>query len=285
MGKAFILYNPLSNNGQCNEEANLLSSMIEDDSTCCDMTKADTYEILFSSLSDGDYIILCGGDGTLNRFVNLVKDVQISNDILYVPMGSGNDFARDLGYGYCEGPVSIKKYLEELPTVTVDKKTYCFLNGVGFGIDGYCCEEGDKIRSISEEKVDYAKIAVKGLLKYYKPTSAVVTVDGVVHKYAKVLLAPTMYGRFYGGGMMPTPNQDRKAKEKKLSVMVMHDAGKLRTLYMFPSLFKGEHTKYKKNVDVFTGKDIIVEFNRPTALQVDGETIRGVTSYHAQACQ
>ena len=36
---------------------------------------------------------------------------------------------------------------------------------------------------------------------------------------------------------------------------------------------------HKKTVHVLTGQTIKVEFDRPTALQIDGETILGVTEY------
>ena len=108
-----------------------------------------------------------------------------------------------------------------------------------------------------------------------------VTVDGVKHTYKKVWLAPTMNGRCYGGGMMPTPDQDRLDPERKLSVLVYHGVGKLRALIVFPSIFKGEHLKHDKMCEVLTGHEITVEFDRPTALQIDGETVKNVTSYKA----
>jgi diacylglycerol kinase family enzyme len=36
-------------------------------------------------------------------------------------------------------------------------------------------------------------------------------------------------------------------------------------------------------VEVLTGQDITVEFDRPAPLQIDGETIPGVSSYRAAA--
>lgn len=59
-----------------------------------------------------------------------------------------------------------------------------------------------------------------------------------------VWLAPTMNGRYYGGGMIPTPQQDRLAQPKQLSVMVFRSPGKLKALAVFPSIFKGEHIKH-----------------------------------------
>jgi len=188
-----------------------------------------------------------------------------------------------LGMENTEKPIAINKYLEDLPTVEVKGKKYLFLNGIGYGIDGYCCEEGDKLRGKTDKPVNYTAIAIKGLLFHYKPTSATVMVDGKKHTYKNVWLAPTMNGRFYGGGMIPTPSQDRLAKPRTLSVMVFRSASKLNALMVFPSIFKGEHIKKTKVVEVLSGKDISVEFDRPSPLQIDGETITGVSSYHATA--
>ena len=63
--------------------------------------------------------------------------------------------------------------------------------------------------------------------------------------------------------------------------MVFHGSSKLKTLMIFPSIFKGEHVKNTKYVEVIKGHDITVKFDRPTPLQIDGETIHGVTEYNA----
>ena len=160
---------------------------------------------------------------------------------------------------------------------------YSFINGVGYGIDGYCCEVGDQIRrETPEKKINYAGIAVKGCLAYYHPTTAYVTVDGKEYVFKKAWIAPAMYGRFYGGGMMAAPAQDRNAEDKSLSVVMFHGSGRLKTLMIFPKIFKGEHVKHEKYVTVLTGKEVSVRFDRPTALQIDGETHLNITEYSAR---
>ena len=176
--------------------------------------------------------------------------------------------------------VELNEFIEKLPVANVNGKEYRFLNNVGFGIDGYCCEMGDKLRGQSDKPVNYTGIAIKGLLFHYKPTNATVIVDGKEYSFKKVWLAPTMNGRFYGGGMMATPEQDRKGDT--LSVMLFHGSGRLKTLMIFPSIFKGEHVKKVKNVTVLTGKEITVKFDGPRAVQVDGETVFGITEYTAK---
>ena len=275
-----VLYNPYAASGHGKENTEVIKSFLpEDELTFYDMTEIQDYGEFFSRLPDNCRIILSGGDGTLNRFVNDTAGLDIHQDIYYHAAGSGNDFLRDMERKPEDGPFPVNEYLKSLPEVIVDGKKYKFLNGVGYGIDGYCCQVGDELRERSDKPVNYAAIAIKGLLFHYKPTNAVVTVDGEQHSYKKVWLAPTMNGRFYGGGMMPTPMQDRRNPQGTVSTMVMFGSGKLKTLMAFPSMFKGEHVKHTDMVEILTGHNITVTFDRPTPIQIDGETILGVSSY------
>lgn len=283
MAKGYVIFNPLAGNGLAEEEAKLLEVALDEELEFFDMTRITNYAAFLSGLQEDDFIIVAGGDGTLNRFINETEGFRISHEILYFPMGTGNDFAKEMGKkSLCE-PFPISRYLKELPVVEVKDKTYRFINGIGFGIDGYCCEVGDQLRSIPGEKVNYTMIAIKGLLFHFDARNAKVTVDGREYTYQKVWIAPTMQGKYYGGGMIPTPDQDRLSPEKTLSLMLFHGAGRLRTLCAFPSIFKGEHVKHTDMVTIHTGHEITVEFDRPTPLQVDGETILNVTSYTAKS--
>ena len=280
MKKQYVLYNPVAGNGKGKEGAEELKTRYDEKSLVyVDVTKTEDYAGFFAGLSEEDEVIVCGGDGTLNRFVNETAGVEIKNKLYYYACGSGNDFLRDMK-DPSEKLVELNQFIENLPVASVNGKEYRFLNNVGFGIDGYCCEVGDKLRGQSDKPVNYTGIAIKGLLFHYKPTNATVIVDGKEYYFKKVWLAPTMNGRFYGGGMMATPEQDRKGE--KLSVMLFHGSGRLKTLMIFPSIFKGEHVKKTKYVTVLTGNEITVKFDGPRAVQVDGETVLGVTEYTAK---
>lgn len=279
MAKGYVIFNPLSGDGKSEENAKLLQMVLEENLEYYDMTRITNYAVFIGGMEKDDYLVIVGGDGTLNRFINDTDGMEIPQEILYLSSGSGNDFAREIDSN--GNPVVITQYLKNLPIVEVSGKRYRFINGVGFGIDGYCCQVGDELKKIPGKKVNYTGIAIKGLLFHFAPRNAKVTVDGKQYAYRKVWIAPTMHGRFYGGGMIPTPLQDRNSG--KLSLMMFHGAGRLRTLCVFPSIFKGEHVKHTKMVAVHTGQEITVEFDRPTPLQIDGETILDVTSYTARS--
>ena len=277
----YVLYNPEAGNKKGYENSLKLYDILREDHIIMqDVSKTDVASFI-ESLSDDERVILSGGDGTLNHFINSVGEEGLKREIYYYASGSGNDFRADTQIK--DEPFLLNKYLVNLPTVVVKNKKYKFINGIGYGIDGYCCEEGDRLRECGDGKINYVAIAVKGLLFHYKPTSAQITVDGVSSHFKAVWLAPTMKGRYYGGGMLPTPNQNRFSQEHEVSLMVFHGGGKLKALSVFPSIFKGEHVKHSEMVKIFTGNRIKVEFDRLVPLQIDGETISDVSEYEVTA--
>lgn len=278
----YVIYNPLAGACKGEERNEKIEKAVKDaynaePAAMLDITSLD-YATFLADKTEEDCVIICGGDGTLNRFANDTVELDVKCDVAYYAMGTGNDFLKDIGVDG-DKPFSVKKYLCGLPVATVKGKKYRFLNNAGFGIDGYCSEMGDKMRAASDKPVNYTAIAIKGLLFHYKPKGATITVDGVEYKYKKAWLAPTMKGRYYGGGMMAAPEQDRLAEDGKVSVMLFYGKGRLSTLMAFPSIFKGEHVNKKNIVALHTGKTIHVKFDAPAPMQIDGETILDVTEY------
>ena len=126
MSKNYVLFNPLAGNKRCGTEIKMIEAMLDGEILYCDMTKPETYSDILPEMQRGDILIVCGGDGTLNRFINLPYDYSEKNEVYYFPMGSGNDFAHELGHKYGDRPFNITKYLKDLPEVTVNGKTYKF---------------------------------------------------------------------------------------------------------------------------------------------------------------
>lgn len=275
-----ILYNPKSNNGKGKEGIERIKLLYPADKLILtSVFEVESYAEYFANIPEEDRFILVGGDGTLHHFVNDIEGLEIDRDIYYQAAGSGNDFMIDVGRTAEEGPFIINDYIRNLPIVTVNGKRRRFVNNVGYGIDGYACEVADLQRETSRKKINYTWIVLKGFLGGYHPANAAVTVDGVVKTYNDVWLAPTMNGRYCGGGMMVTPGQDRLDPERNVSVAVMHSRSKFKVLIRFKTVFKGEHIKYRDMVEVIKGHEIRVVFDTPCALQIDGETVLGVLQY------
>lgn len=245
-----------------------------------DVTVIDDIKALFMSFDDSDDVVIVGGDGTLNVLCNKLIGYEIKNRIFLFKAGTGNDFLRDvMGENSDAKVIQINEYIDNLPVATVKGKQYVFINNVGYGIDGKVCTAAEDLRAKGKKDINYTTLAIKLLLTSYKSNGAKVTIDGKTETFKRVWLAPIMNGLFYGGGMMPAPKQDRKGT--LLSCCVIHSACALQILMLFPSLFKGEHIKDKKKVNVLSGKEIKVEFDAPQDVQIDGEIIRDVTEISA----
>lgn len=275
----YILYNPLANSGNGETTKNRVKTILVEklgESEDKSVIGLD-YKKFVSSLKKDDKVVLLGGDGTLMRFANDVKGLKLPCPFYLYKAGTGNDFLNDVIDEVVDNLVELNKYLENLPTIYVNDKEYLYLNGIGYGLDGTACEIADQQRAAGKDKINYSSISVNLLLFKYKCPSADVTVDGVTKHYKKVWLASGMNGKYYGGGMRIAPKQNRLSD--KLTSVVWHDSGRIRTLMAFPKIFKGEHVKYTKMIDIREGKDITVEFSRPCALQIDGETVLNVKKY------
>lgn len=300
MADYVIFYNPIAGADGGVAAKEKLSIILKGNNVeYVDVTSIENLSAYINGLDGSAKLVIAGGDGTLNRFVNAVDCDNLKRELYLYPAGNGNDFYTDVLAHFDDlcGDLGINKeslerrevllpingFVKNLPSVTVAGKTHKFINGVGYGIDGYCCEVGDALKA-QGKKVNYTAIAIKGLLFHFKPRNAKVIVDGVTYLFEKVWIAPTMHGGYYGGGMNPTPAQNR-AESGKLSLCVMFGKGKLATLMAFPKIFTGEHVQKENMVKILEGREITVKFEKPCALQIDGETILNVSEYTASVSE
>ncbi|MCQ3034909.1 MAG: diacylglycerol kinase family protein [Bacilli bacterium] len=274
----YLYYNPLANNGKCEQTKDETLTKLE--------AKYGKFEVascigvdasVLEKFTAEDMVVLLGGDGTLNKFANMVYGKELPCKIYLHKSGTGNDFMNDVADKVFDDMVELNEYVKRLPKVIINGTETRYLNGIGYGIDGMACVVADEMKRQGKTEINYAKIVIGLLFKGYTRPNAKVTVDGVTKEYKKVYLASGMNGRYYGGGMAITPNQDRNSD--LVSSCVVYNASKLKVLCVFPSIFKGKHVKHTKMVDIRQGKDILVEFDQPMGLQIDGEVVENVTSY------
>ena len=178
--KYIILFNPLSGNKSAKSEVYKLDDILaNNDLNYVEMTPDFDYKSFMNKVAADERVVLCGGDGTINRFINEVDESDLKKPVFYFPLGSGNDFNRDIHGKPDKILINLNNYLNNLPIVTINGKSQKFINGIGYGIDGWCCEMGDKLRAKDSTKpINYTSIAIKGALFQYKKTNATVVVDG-----------------------------------------------------------------------------------------------------------
>lgn len=275
----YLIYNPLANN--------MTGEVLKDEALeylkdkFSDLEVVNGYDLDISKFVESvlptDNIILVGGDGTLNIFANYVYNKGFKNNFYIFRSGTGNDFCNDVAQDNNEKLIRLNEYLEKLPKLTVNGKERYYLNCAGLGIDGLICEKMNAIKSKGKKKANYTWVSFKCLMKQYKKSSARVIVDGVESSYKHVWIATTMHGRYFGGGMPLTPEQNRN--DHDLSFVLFSCKSRIKTIFIFLQIFKAKHVKFTKNVHITKAKKVEVYFSNPCVLQIDGETISDVTSY------
>ena len=109
----YILYNPLAGGGQGEAFAN--------EAKKTEIGECELYSVIdmdmkafVSKCTKDDTIILCGGDGTLNRFANDVYGIEYPCDIFLYKSGTGNDFVKDVEDKMQGNMLRLNEYISKL---------------------------------------------------------------------------------------------------------------------------------------------------------------------------
>ncbi len=276
----FLYYNSLSDCSNTENNIKEAKDILEKhyNESIQEVSSSDiTWSEEVKKFKSNDKVIIAGGDGTLNYFINHLDTSLLPCEFYFYALGTGNDFLNDVKEKEKSPVISLNSKVKNLPTIEVKGKRYKFINGIGYGIDGECCVKAEEMKKAGASKIDYSSITISLLFKSYVARNAKVKVDGKEYNFKNVYLASSMFGRYYGGGMKIAPDQDRNSND--LTFVTVFGMGKLRTLMLFPKIFKGEHIKDKKHVFAIKGKEIEVTFDKPCGLQIDGEVVDDVTTY------
>lgn len=214
-----------------------------------------------------DSIVILGGDGTLNAFVQneLVKEACAK--IMLYKAGSGNDFARE----HRGKLIDITDEVKNTPYYIVNNQRFNFLNGVGMGIDACVCDEVNQ-----NPQQGYFKTAVK-IFKNFKPFSVDLTIDNKKNHFDDVYFFVCMNGKNIGGGMKVAPNAIRN--DGILDVYVIKGKSYKQIVLLFPLIYLGLHRLAKKHVIHLSGSDIEVDSSVLLPIQADGEVKKNITKF------
>lgn len=232
-------------------------------------------------------LIVLGGDGTMNEALSGINDTS-GITLGYIPTGSSNDLARDLGIP--KDPLAALELIlhtgsahpMDLGSVTYgDGETRPFIVSCGIGFDAAVCEEAlhSRIKSVFNRlglgKLTYLGIALKQLFGA-KAISGRIVLDGDTPAERTVnmdtlLFVACMLHRFEGGGFMFCPDAD--ASDGILDLCAVGDLPKLLILFALPTAFKGKHYRFR-GITPYRAKTITLETSAPLWVHTDGEVAR-----------
>ena len=265
--------------------------------------KGIPYHSLFSTLeygmeeiakelsSDGveKDVILIGGDGSLNEFVNGLQNFDHIR-LGLIPCGSGNDFAKSLGMK--KNPIeALEEILKGEVHHTLDvgevdiydeneniSATKRFNNACGIGFDAEICYEADAANNLKKGlnvarmgKLIYVSVAVK-ILSHLKQTMSTITIDHKMISKEKLIFAAVMNEPYEGGGFM-FGGKHAKGDDGIFDVCIADGFTAKDFWRIFPKAYSGNHVHFD-GMDVLRGKDIVIQCEDPLWVHVDGEVVQ-----------
>ncbi len=256
----YIVYNPLS--GHVNQKLEGLKKKLTKkgiEFVLINYVEEKIDDILENG-TENDYLVICGGDGTINYLIQegKLKDSKIR--VLLFKSGSGNDYARE-HKGFLP---DITNELKNAPYCIINGQKKYFINGVGMGFDAMVCDSQNN----ATDDESYFNRGLK-LFTSFKNFELDVEVDGVMHHYNKVFLFDCQNGRFMGGGMKIAPRAKRC--DDILELYVIRSRHFMKILLLFGLMFPGLHVLFRRNVKHLRGKHFKFKLSSPKHCQADGE--------------
>jgi diacylglycerol kinase (ATP) len=262
-----ILHNPLSKNKKSKRTTKNLVDYFKRERIpfrVKSLLKIQDLEIYLNKTPDTIKLILLGGDGTINTFINHTLAFDFKHEIFLKSNGSGNDFLRSLKKHHAD-----RQYIMKMQ---YDDQTRYFINGSGIGMDGMI---GHLVnQSINKNKFNYFLNTLKAFLRY-KPKYAEVTLDGERYKFKKTYLVNVNNGSYIGGGMKISTKAN--IGEKNLDVVVIHGINRVLLFFIFLTVYFGKHTLFKRYVFYKKAKTVHATMFSPQIAQCDGECFDNVS--------
>lgn len=269
----YLLYNPKSNHGKPYKIASRLEKKWQkkEKTSKIDLISLQGKEKEFvMDKKAEDWLVLFGGDGTIDHFLNAVYPVVFPCRVFVRSCGRGNDLARDYKKHHL---FEITHLCHRLPKITIDHQTRVFINGVGMGVDSLVCAK-QLSNAQMQIRQSYFSVAL-GIFKTFRPYALDIEVDGQAFHYNHVWFFVCNHGCYFGGGMKITPKAKRE--DDFLDICIVHDIRLFHLLCIFPLVFIGKHIWFcKKSITMLRGQKITVTPIGCTVLQRDGEISQNV---------
>ncbi len=286
-----LLINPVSGRGKGRKLAELLLDQLQELGVVCEphYTRApfEAVDIVRALAESHDRILVAGGDGTWCEAVNGAMLSSRRPVLGLIPTGTGNDFAKMLGYGNdwqtaCHAiarretrPVDIGRcrYSLHREPVTLtpepnDTTFRYFANGAGIGFDAQVSREARRIRYLHGNAVYLLAVARTLLLSYATPHVTIEHDHGTLQQTITLIAAAN--GRCYGGAFHIAP--EARIDDGHLDLVCARGLSRLHILGLLPRVLRGRHTD-SPDVTTLRTRRVIIHSEVPLPVHLDGEVV------------
>ena len=255
-----------------------------------------------ASVGGFKYIYAVGGDGTLNeaangimRYIDTAENLSEADRPVMVPVpcGTGNDFVRSIDScgvyrkfidsmnkksksseafqtefdKLISAAVDCIGNVESLDVGTANGRYFINIASVGFDAEVVINAKKYKKKKFIPSGMAYI-VGVFTTFISLKPRYVKISYDSGDLGDENITLMAVANGKYYGGGVMPTPDAD--LKDGKFDVCIVDFVRRYMVPVFFPKYNKGRHGSMKQ-VTFRKCEKVVITSENPFAFNVDGE--------------
>lgn len=267
----YLIYNPKANGGKATGIENRLKTLAEKCLPGSIFIRTEHHDRFWSRinerLKEADWVIACGGDGTVHQICNQIAGRNIT--LGAIPIGNGNDFSEMLGMpSIPEECMHIfkrgKTKAIDLIKCQGDLNCWC-INTLGMGLDGLANRYTQSYKQHFGSAA-YILGAIKSAL-VSRPAEMIMKLDG--HLSRTRLLMLTVCNGFREGGRFIVAT-DARLDDGYMDILKLNPMNKLQLLISLPR-FIHRFPQHFSKAGIQKSKVADLDFKKPVAIHVDGE--------------
>jgi diacylglycerol kinase (ATP) len=270
MKKVRLIYNPFSGENAILNELDNIMRMHQEKGYQVVPYRIEKDKDIYDSLDilddDYKYILIAGGDGTVDSVVNVMMERKVDLPIAILPVGTANDFGKFINI-----PTKVQDAIERIlssepKAIDIGKiNDKYFINVASTGLFTDVSQKTDVNLKNTIGKLAYYLKGLESLPNFrklkVKLTSKELEYDGEMY------LILVFNGQTAGNFKMASR---ASITDGYLDVIMIKAVQVLEILPLFFKILRGEHLDSDK-VIYFKTKDILIESNEDITTDIDGE--------------
>ncbi len=246
-------------------------------------------ELAREAIKKGEkFIVAVGGDGTFNEVTNGFFEPEtfkpLNPDCIFgvISSGTGSDFIKTANIPKeIEGAVDIlEKGRIQKQDVGIARFTdfegnagaRIFCNIADTGLGGDVVDRVNRTTKVLGGKMSFLIGAIRGIMHHNKSKTKLILDDNEATAYEfNANLTTVAIGKFFGGGMMVSPNSD--PTDGKFNVITLQDASRWQLLKNIGKIYDGSHLEMEQAVEHPLCTKVKVHHELPVFLDLDGEQV------------
>lgn len=216
-------------------------------------------------------VVGCGGDGTIGDVARGLVGTDTTLGV--IPVGTGNDFARNLGIPLelREATATVLNGVVRRIDVGTINGTH-FVNNAGTGFDAQVMVTMNSSIRFSRGPIAFNLAILKNFFSF-RPFTLTYTADENKPVMERVMMISVLNGKVYGAGMQAAPRADMD--DGRLDVLIIKALPKMQLFPLIMKVRAGRHVGHPA-VQMIQVRKLKIEAVPTQPLNVDGD-IRGAT--------